>query len=65
MRCAAKVGAVFASSACGRQRGGCGLGVGCGLDGALMRRGIVRQGVGGHGGSPLAGMRLGWRAGGN
>ena len=65
MRCAALVGAVFAASACGRQRGWCGLGAGCGLDGALMRRGVVRQGVGGHAGSTLAGMRLGWRAGGN
>ena len=65
MRCAALVGAVFAASACGRQRGWCGLVAGCGFDGALLRRGVVRQGVGRHAGSPLAGMRFGWRAGGN
>ena len=65
MRCAALVGAVFAASAGGRQRGWCGLGAGCGLDGALMRRGVVRLAAGGHAGSPLADMRFGWRAGGN
>ncbi len=66
MRWPAIVGAVFAASACGWQRGWCGLGVGCGFDGrALMRRGVMRQGVGGHAGSTLAGMRFGWRAGGN
>ena len=62
---AAIVGAVFAASACGRQLGWCGLGAGCGFDGALMRRGVVRQAAGGHAGSTLAGMRFGWRAGGN
>ncbi len=62
---AAKAGAVFAASACGRQRGWCGLVAGCGLDGALMRRGVVLQAVGAHAGSTLAGMRFGWRADGN
>ena len=65
MRCAALVGAVFAASAGGWQRGWCGLGAGCGLAGALLRRGVVRQAAGRHAGSPLAGMRFGWRAGGN
>ena len=65
MRCAALVGAVFAARAGGWQRGWCGLGAGCGLDGALMRRGVVRQAAGGHAGSTLAGMRFGWRADGN
>ena len=63
MRCAALVGAVFAASAGGWQRGWCGLGAGCGLDGALMRRALGAAGSRRTRGQPAGGY-AGWLAGG-
>ena len=65
MRCAALVGVVFAASACGRQRGWCGMGAGCGFDGALMRRALgaagSRQTRGQHAGGYAVWLAGGWR----